>query len=109
MKKINFFRKSKLENGSEILDPKPRTLPVGIRRKPTQEQRFMAILNQHRQQMATDQEYIDETDFNIDEPDILSAHEHNAIVYDMEPEVPAPQETSTPELEAPAPAEEPPT
>ena len=86
------------KEGAEICDPTPLSLPTGIRRPPTQEERLRRIMNQHRQQMIEDQSYTDETDFDIDENDMLSPHERAAIVYDMEPIQP---ETKDQEQSAP--------
>lgn len=96
-------------DGSEILDPKPLNIPVGMKRRPTQEERFRAIMAAHEAQKAEDQEYSDETDFDIDEPDILTPHEHAGIVYDLEPQILAEdslepsQEPATPIAEDPPP------
>lgn len=78
------------KGGAEVPDPKPRFLKTGIKRPPTQEQRLMAILKAHREQMATDKDYADETDFEDDEgdPDMMTLYEHHAHVYDMVPVVP---------------------
>lgn len=74
--------------GAEICDPKPRVLRTGIRRPPTQEQRLVALLKRHKEEMTFNPPYSDETDFDIDEPDMLSPHEQAGLVYEMEPVVP---------------------
>lgn len=79
------------QSGAEVCDPKPRTLPTGIKRPPTQEERFRRILQAHQTQMQEDQEYRDETDFDIDEPDMLSPYERSAHVFDLAPEILAEQ------------------
>ena len=76
------------KDGAEVCDPKPKVLSTGIKRPPTQEERLMRILRTHREQMAHDQEYSDETDFDIDEEDMLTPYEKQAHVFDTVPVVP---------------------
>lgn len=80
------------KSGAEVCDPKPKFLPTGIKRPPTQEQRLMRILQAHNQQMQENQEYADETDFDIDEDDMLSPYERQAHIYDMTEMVPVQDE-----------------
>ncbi len=80
---------ARTNDGKEVCDPKPRLLRTGIKRKPTQEERFMTMLNKHRQQMHEDQGYADETDFHDEEDfDFLTPYEKQAVVFDAVPEVP---------------------
>lgn len=78
--------------GAEVLDEVPLQTSVGIRRPPTQEQRLMAILQRHELLKRTDQDYVDETDFDIDEPDMLTRYEQYGVVYEVEPNAPMPSE-----------------
>lgn len=77
------------EQGRTICDPKPLKYPVGFKKPPTREQMLQNMFRAHQAQLAFDKRYEDETNFNIDEPDMLSPYERNAHVYDMEPEIPA--------------------
>lgn len=76
------------EQGRTICDPKPLKHPVGFVKPVSREEMLRQMLRSHQAQMALDNQYVDETDFNIDEPDMLSPYERNAHVYDMEPEIP---------------------
>lgn len=78
------------EEGRIICDPNPLKYPAGLRKPPTREAQLQRILQAHQEQMAMKPQYVDETDFNIDEPDFLTPYERNAHVYDFEPEVPVP-------------------
>lgn len=86
------------EEGRTICDPVPLKHPVGFKKPPSREEMLRKMMQAHQVQMAYDKRYEDETDFNINEPDMLSPYERNAIVYDMEPEIPAPvtREQDTP-------------
>lgn len=77
------------EQGRLICDPKPLNHPVGFKKPPSKEEALRRILKAHQDQMAFNARYEDETDFDINEPDMLSPYERNAHVYDMEPEIPA--------------------
>jgi hypothetical protein len=103
------------KDGSEIVSSKPKVIPAGIKRPPTQEERLRRIIAAHRAAELESQAYSDETDFDIDEPDMLTPYEVNNQVFDTVPEVPqersteAPTEPATPIAEDPvaAPAESP--
>ena len=92
------------KDGAEICDPKPRSISTGIKRKPKHEDLYKRLLNAHRQEMLESQEYVDETDFDIDEPDMLTPYEKSAHVFDIEPQMLADdsqQEPATPPAEDP--------
>lgn len=77
------------ENGKLICDPKPLKMSAGIRKPVSREMQLLDILKRHEHLKAFNSRYEDETNFDIDEPDMLSRYEVNGQVYDMEPEVPA--------------------
>ena len=77
------------EQGRTICDPVPLKHPVGFKRPPSREEMLKRMMDAHRMQMQMDKQYSDETDFNINEPDMLSPYERNATVFEMEPEIPA--------------------
>lgn len=92
-------RKGKLDqNGAEILDEKPFLIPSGIRRPPTQEMRLQQItqrLKAELQQEMSEEDYLEETDFSDEDPDMLTGYEYQAHVFDMQPVAPeAPPEDS---------------
>lgn len=71
-------------SGAEVCDPRPLTLPTGIRVPPTQEQRFKQMMAQHQMQVIADAEYRDETDFEyVDEDDLLTPYERSAFLFEM--------------------------
>lgn len=77
------------KGGAEICNPKPKKLQTGMKRRPTQEQRWMAMMDAHQARMKEDEQYADETDFEDEEDfDMLTSYEERAHVFDMIPEVP---------------------
>lgn len=76
------------EQGRTICDPKPLKHPIGFTKPPSREEMLRGMLQNHQAQMAMSTRYEDETNFDINEPDMLSPYERNAYVYDMEPEIP---------------------
>lgn len=84
------------DQGRTICDPKPLKYSAGLRKPPTTEVRLARILAAHQAHMKQSQEYVDETDFDIDRPeysneatfDMLTIYERNNHVFEMEPEVP---------------------
>ncbi|MBX2833766.1 MAG: hypothetical protein KTR28_02220 [Micavibrio sp.] len=88
-------RKAKMKNGAEICDPKPLVLPTGLRPRISEEEKFRRMLAQALGQNQQEQSDIyEETDFDIDEPDMLTAYERQAIVFDTVPEYPEEQAPS---------------
>lgn len=85
------------EEGRLICDPNPLKYPVGFKKPPSKEESLMRILKAHNEQMAFNARYEDETDFDIDTPDMLSSYERNAHVFDLEPETPYQAPRSAPQ------------
>lgn len=72
-----------LKNGAEHGDEKPLLYPVGLKRPPSQEERFRQMIAEHQRRVSESQEYADETDFDIDEPDMRTPSEISGLIYDM--------------------------
>lgn len=97
------------EEGRLICDPNPLKFPVGFKRPPTREEQLNAILKAHQDQMAFNARYEDETNFDIDQPDMLTNYERHGLVFNMEPEVPVQAPRSAPQNaggEEPEPSDE---
>lgn len=77
------------EHGRLICDPDPLKFPCGMKKPPTQEERLRRILAAHHEQMTFNANYVDETNFDIDEPDMLTPYERNNIVFETIPEYPS--------------------
>lgn len=87
-------RIAEMKKGAEVCDPRPLKIPTGLRAPPTQEQRFTSMMRAHQQQMAQNQAYVDETDFeDEDEHDMLTPYERSALIYEMEPVLPTAEKT----------------
>lgn len=82
------IRKAIIKDGIEQGDPVSRCgIQTGIKRPMSQEEKFRLMLAQAIGSNQEEQQDIyDETDFDIDEPDILSPYEQQAHVFDMTPE-----------------------
>lgn len=85
------------EHGRLICDPDPLKFPVGMKKPPSQEERLRKILRDHQDQMTFNSNYVDETNFDIDEPDMLSPYERNNIVFETIPEYPSEPSRSAPQ------------
>ena len=80
----NLTRKGKQNpDGTINVSEKPLTASIGGQRPLTMEERLKRILADHKRQMIEDKEYRDETDFDIDEPDMLSPYEKNNEVFEL--------------------------
>lgn len=83
------------EQGRLICDPNPLKYPVGFKKPPSKEESLRNILKAHQDQMTFNSRYEDETDFDINEVDMLSPYQQHSKVFELEEEFHAPTPTQT--------------